>query len=89
MYVVFRTNQFKRDVKKDQKRRKDIDCLKRVIKSLAQGSTLPTKYKDHPLKGPLGDCRECHIQPDWLLIYRIQGSELHLVRTGSHSDLFR
>ncbi|WP_457551446.1 type II toxin-antitoxin system YafQ family toxin [Desulfobacula sp.] len=71
-----RDTQFKKDVKLLQKRDKDMEKL-------------PPKNKDHQLKGTLKDCRECHIEPDWLLIYRIEGSELGLVRTGSHSDLFR
>ncbi len=50
---------------------------------------MPDSTKDHSLKGTLKDCRECHIEPDWLLIYRIEGSELCLVRTGSHADLFK
>jgi len=89
MYAIFRTNQFKRDVKRAQKRGKNIEHLKGVIRNLAQEIALPTEYRNHQLKGTLKDCRECHLEPDWLLVYRIQGNELHLVRTGSHSDLFR
>ena len=89
MYVIFRTSQFKRDVKKARKRQKDTNHLKAVISKLVHGTALHAKYKDHQLKGILKDCRECHIESDWLLIYRIQGNELHLIRTGSHSDLFR
>jgi len=55
---------------------------------LVEAQKLPTAKRDHPLKGTLKDCRECHIEPDWLLIYRIEGSELCLVRTGSRADLF-
>ena len=68
---------------------KDMDKLKEIIQRLAQAQALPARTKDHQLKGTLKDCRECHIEGDWLLIYRIEGSELCLVRTGSHSDLFR
>lgn len=57
------------------------------FKLLAKGRTLPAKYKDHQLKGIYKDCRECHIEPDWLLSYRIEAHVLQLVRTGSHSDL--
>ena len=62
--------------------------LKDIIKRLANAEKLPPQNKDHQLKGTLKDCRECHIEPDWLLVYRIEGSELCLIRTGTHSDLF-
>jgi len=88
MFELLRTSQFKRDVKKAKKRGKDTDRLKTVILLLAQGRTLPAKYKDHPLKGVYKNCRECHLDPHWLLIYRIEANVLQLVRTGSHSDLF-
>ena len=84
-----RDTQFKKDVKLLQKRGKDMEKLRKIIMFLVEGEKLPRKNKDHQLKGTLKDCRECHIEPDWLLIYRIEGSELSLVRTGSHSDLFR
>ena len=88
MFEILRTSQFKRDVKKVKKRGKDTDRLKTVIVLLAQGGTLPAKYKDHQLKGVYKDCRECHVEPDWLLIYRVEANILQLIRTGSHSDLF-
>jgi len=84
-----RDTQFKKDVKLLQKRGKDMEKLRKIIMFLVEGEKLPRKNKDHQLKGTLKDCRECHIESDWLLIYRIEGSELSLVRTGSHSDLFR
>lgn len=64
--------------------------MEEVIELLANGETLPLKYKDHSLIGDYADCRECHITPDWLLIYQINNNELilYLTRTGSHSDLF-
>jgi mRNA interferase YafQ len=89
MRSIRRDTQFKKDVKLLQKRGKDMEKLKRIIIFLVEGEKLPLKNKDHHLKGTLKDCRECHIEPDWLLIYRIEGSELSLVRTGSHSDLFQ
>jgi mRNA interferase YafQ len=89
MFELLRTSQFKRDVKKAKKRSKDTDHLKTVIALLAQGRTLPAKYKDHQLKGVYKDCRECHLEPDWLLIYRIEATALQLVRTGTHADLFK
>ena len=88
MFELLRTSQFKRDVKKTKRRGKDTDRLKTVIVLLAQGRTLPAKYKDHLLKGVYKDCRECHLDPDWLLIYRIEANVLQLVRTGTHADLF-
>jgi mRNA interferase YafQ len=89
MFELLRTSQFKRDVKRAKKRGKDTDRLKTVIALLAQGRTLPAKYKDHQLKGVYKDCRECHLDPDWLLIYRIEANVLQLVRTGTHADLFQ
>ena len=88
MFEVLRTSQFKRDAKKTKKRGKDTDRLKTVVVLLAKGRALPAKYKDHQLKGMYKDCRECHVEPDWLLIYRIEANMLQLIRTGSHSDLF-
>ena len=88
MRSIRRDTQFKRDVKRLQKRGKNPDKLKKVIQSLIKAEKLEVKHRDHQLKGLFKDCRECHIEPDWLLIYRIEGSELCLVRTGSHADLF-
>jgi mRNA interferase YafQ len=88
MRSIRRDTQFKRDVKRLKKQYKDFEKLKAIIQLLVEGQKLPPKTKDHRLKGTLKDCRECHIEPDWLLIYRIEGSELCLVRTGSHADLF-
>ena len=70
------------------KRNKDMKKLRDIISLLVKAERLPPKNKDHALKGTLKDCRECHIEPDWLLLYKIEGSELCLVRTGNHSDLF-
>jgi mRNA interferase YafQ len=88
MRSIRRDTQFKKDVKLIKKRGKDIEKLKNIIYCLIKAEKLPHKNRDHPLKGTLKDCRECHIEPDWLLIYRIEGSTLCLVRTGSHADLF-
>jgi len=88
MRSIRRDTQFKRDVKRLIRRGKDMDKLKNVIACLVNAEPLGTRNRDHPLKGTLKDCRECHIEGDWLLIYRIDGSELCLIRTGSHSDLF-
>lgn len=88
MRSIRRDTQFKRDVKKTLKHHKDINKLKKIINFLVNAEKLLPENRDHHLKGTLKDCRECHIEPDWLLIYRIEGSELCLVRTGTHSDLF-
>ena len=89
-YNVMPTNQFRKDLKLAQKRGYDLEKLKAVLHVLENGQTLDPKYKDHVLVGNYVGCRECHIQPDWLLIYRIDGDQLIVVlsRTGTHSDLF-
>ena len=81
---------FKKDYKKVVKRGYDIKLMEDVIKKLASGEKLPEKNRDHDLSGDYAGCRECHIMPDWLLIYEIDNGELilYLTRTGSHSDLF-
>ncbi len=89
MRSIRRDTQFKRDVKRMQRRDKDLEKLKEILRLLINAEKLEQKYRDHQLKGLLKDCRECHIEPDWLLIYRIEGSELCLIRTGSHADLFK
>jgi mRNA interferase YafQ len=88
MRSIRRDNQFQRDVRRLKKRRKDFEILKAVIQQLIAGQRPGSHMRDHRLKGTLRDCRECDIEPDWLLIYRIEGSELCLVRTGGHVDLF-
>jgi mRNA interferase YafQ len=88
MYKIFRTNSFKKDYKKLNNREKEL--LKTIITKLANCEELEEKYKDHKLIGNYLDCRECHIKPDLLLIYRIDDEilELALVRVGNHSKLF-
>ena len=84
------TKKFKKSAKLQDKRGKNKSKLLKVIELLANEKTLPKKYKDHMLIGNYKDCRECHIEPDWLLIYRIDNEEeLHLIDTGTHSDLFK
>ena len=84
------TNQFKKDYKVAIKRQLDISLLDDIIRKLARGEPLPEKNKDHFLTGNWSGHRECHIQPDWLLIYPIENDLLilSLSRTGTHSDLF-
>jgi len=90
MYEVKPTTKFQKDLKLVEKRGYNIDLLLEVIKKLAAGETLEKRHKDHPLKGEYKDCRECHITPDWILIYEIENDTLflYLMRTGTHSDLF-
>lgn len=89
-YDVVWTNQFKKDYKLAMKRHLDIELLDEVIRKLARGEQLADKNKDHSLSGNWAGHRECHIQPDWLLIYRVENDVLVLTlsRTGTHSDLF-
>jgi mRNA interferase YafQ len=86
--TVSRTNRFKKDYKRAVKRGKDFGKLFEVVERLAGGEKLEARFHDHSLGGEYEDCRECHIAPDWLLIYRMTEKELVLIRTGSHSNLF-
>jgi mRNA interferase YafQ len=86
---IFYTNQFKKDYKRIKKQNKDLIKLQDVIEKLADGERLEQKYKDHQLSGIWKNHRDCHIEPDWILIYRTTGEELILERTGSHSELFK
>ena len=83
------TSAFKKDFKLAQKRGQDLGKLRRVIELLASEKPLPESYDDHPLRGNYAGMRDCHIEPDWILIYAIQDDELILRRTGTHSDLFK
>lgn len=84
------TTQFKKDYKLALKRHLDIELLDNIIRRLSRGETLPEKNRDHALTGDWVGHRECHILPDWLLVYRIEDDVLvlTLARTGTHSDLF-
>ena len=84
------TTRFKKDYKLAVKRHLNIELLDDTIRALARGDVLPEKNKDHELSGEWAGHRECHIQPDWLLVYRIDDDVLvlTLARTGTHSDLF-
>ena len=81
----------KKDLKRMRKRGKNISELTTVLEILSTGQKLPEHYRDHQLSGNKADFRECHIEPDWLLIYKIESKllELFLLRTGSHSDLYK
>lgn len=84
------SKQFKKDFKLSQKRGLPMQKLKAILEKLANGEPLDEKQHDHPLAGNYASFRECHIEPDWLLIYKINHDELILIaqRTGPHSDLF-
>ena len=90
-YEIRFTGQFKKDLKLAKKQGKNLDKLFDVVERLANGETLEAKYRDHDLSGDYNDCRECHIDPDWLLIYEIFDDVLVLLlnRVGSHSELFK
>ena len=90
MYQIEFTNEMKRNVKLMRKRGKDISKLTDILNQLANGQPLPQSNNDHQLTGNLKDFRECHIEPDWLLMYQIFNDEsiLSATATGSHSDLF-
>jgi mRNA interferase YafQ len=82
------TNSFAKDIKLAQKRGKNIEKLKKIIELLVNKEPIPQKYRDHNLVGNFIGRRECHIEPDWLLIYKIDKDEIIFERTGTHSDLF-
>lgn len=88
-YEIIETARFRKDLKRAAKRGYDLSLMEKVVDTLAAGETLPEKYRNHPLVGNFTGCRECHIAPDWLLIYEICDDELYLYlnRTGTHSDL--
>lgn len=88
MLKLSTTTRFNRDLKLCKKRKYDLNLLYDVVNMLRIPAQLPMKNKDHNLKGNYSNRRECHIAPDWLLIYRIEEDELLLERTGTHSDLF-
>ena len=89
-YKIVVTNRFKKDIKLAKKRNLDLSYLKEVIDVLSRGDKLPSKYKDHALTGDYDNFRECHIKPNWLLLYLIDDNEIELLlfRTGSHSDIY-
>ena len=91
MRTFSRTSQFKKDVKRADKRGKELAKLKDVMERLIDGAVLPAEWKDHPLRGNFAGSRDCHIEPDWLLIYTLteNGEHVCFERTGTHSDLFR
>lgn len=89
-YEIKFTSQFKKDLKLAKRQGKDVEELFKVIENLSLGKQLDAKYKDHSLSGDFKGCRECHVTPDWLLIYEVFEDTLVLIlyRAGSHSELF-
>jgi len=85
---VSQTKQFRRDVKRMQKRGKDLSKLQALVRLLAYGHPLSPQHRDHPLLGDWAPSRDCHIEPDWVLIYTPGPDTLLLERTGTHADLF-
>lgn len=85
---ITQTTQFKKDIKRQKKRGKELQKLKVVIDILIRSEPLPPKNRDHALTGDWVGWRDCHLEPDWLLIYKVAPDELLLGRTGTHSDLF-
>jgi mRNA interferase YafQ len=83
------TGQFKRDVKRVEKRGKEMEKLRAVIRLLLADALLPRELADHPLKGEWKPSRDLHVEPDWLLIYCIEGDAVRFERTGTHADIFR
>jgi len=88
MLSVQQSNRFKRDIKKAKKQNKNLKELQQLVELLVHQKTLPIKYQDHRLISDYAGYRECHIKPDWLLIYKIERNNLELARLGSHSELF-
>ena len=90
MYKLRFTTKFQRNLKLMKKRGKDLNKLNEVLELLVKGQELPMKYNDHSLIGNFIGCRECHIEPDWLLVYEVVNNELIIIltATGTHSDLF-
>ena len=87
--TIRRTTQFKRDIKRLLRSGKDIEKLLSIVEELAEGRKLPPEYHNHPLSGKYKNKCDCHIEPDWILIYAIEDDELVLYRTGNHPQLFR
>lgn len=83
------TGQFKKDAKRLAKRGYNLEKLRIVIEKLVNERKTEARYKDHPLQGKFAGARDCHVQPDWVLIYAIVENELRLIRTGTHSDIFQ
>jgi len=84
-----RSSQFKKDVRRMDRRGKDLQKLRRVLDLLIDAKPLPPELKDHPLRGEFAGSRDCHLEPDWVLIYSLEKDHVRFERTGTHSDLFQ
>jgi len=89
MYTPAYTKQFSKDVKLAKRRGKNLEKLKLIVQGLVAGERLDPIHRDHKLAGAFAARRECHIESDWLLIYKVQADTIIFERTGAHSDLFR
>ncbi len=87
--ILVLSPRFRKDVKQAEKRGKDMSKLKAVLTLLGRGEPLPAAYRDHPLKGDWRGFRDLHIEPDWVMIYRLDDDRVRLARTGTHSDVFK
>lgn len=88
MLKILTTNRFEKELKRALKRGQNLGKIKSVMTNLAHQIPLEPKYRDHKLSGNFNDCRECHIEPDWLLVYRKTETHIIFEATGSHADLF-
>ncbi len=89
MYNLSFSNQFKKDFRRCKKRNYQIEKIEEIFLFLAQTGSVPSQFDPHKLSGKYDNCRECHIESDWLLIWHIHSeNEIYLIRTGTHSDLF-
>ena len=88
-YSVRNTKNFRKDFERIKSQGKDLEKLQKVVVKLMDGESLDKSFRNHSLRGKYADCMECHISPDLLLIYRIEGNEIVLIRSGSHSELFK
>lgn len=89
MFIAVTTKRFEKDIKLARKRGKNLNKIYNIMKLLLEGKKLPARNFDHVLTGNYNNRRECHIEPDWLLIYKLNGNEIIFERTGTHSDLFK
>ena len=88
MLTPVRASAFKRDIKRQQKRGKDMTKLKTLITLLVEEKEIPPEYEDPPLQGDWRGYRDAHMEGDWILIYKVEGTDLKLARTGTHQDIF-
>ena len=89
MKKLSQTKQFVRDIKQMRRRGKDLERLKAIVGRLARDGSLDAKHRDHAPAGSWKNCRDCHIEPDWVFVYSMDANNLRLERTDSHSDLFQ